>query len=93
MPLHVDILPLFAFSYHFEYSFKKKKKNVPEPFLIENQVRVRTVWWAMRDSNPHWSGYEPPALTVKLMALMTLFQRSVKWLSYPENTQVRFLSH
>lgn len=42
---------------------------------------------------PHWSGYEPPALTVKLMALMTLFQRSVKWLSYPENTQVRFLSH
>lgn len=30
-------------------------------------------WWAMRDSNPHWSGYEPPALTVKLMARMTLF--------------------
>ena len=24
---------------------------------------------------------------------MTLFQSSVKWLSYPENTQVRFSSH
>ena len=32
-------------------------------------------WWAMRDSNPHWSGYEPPALTVKLMALMK-FERT-----------------
>ena len=63
-----------------------RHKKIPRPNGLG-------VWWAMRDSNPHWSGYEPPALTVKLMALMTLFQRSVKWLSYPENTQVRFLSH
>ena len=26
-------------------------KNVPEPFLIENWVRVRTVWWTVQDSN------------------------------------------
>ena len=29
-------------------------------------------WWAMRDSNPHWIGYEPTALTVKLMARMKM---------------------
>ena len=26
-------------------------KNVPEPFLIENRVRVRTVWWSIVHSS------------------------------------------
>ena len=33
-------------------------KNVPEPFLVKNRVRVRTVWWARQDLNPRPSGYE-----------------------------------
>ena len=45
----------------------KKRNTKAETFVL--------FWWAMRDSNPHWSGYEPPALTVKLMALMK-FERT-----------------
>ena len=43
------------------YSPDAIKKKTPEwvSFFI----------WAMRDSNPHSCGYEPRALTVKLMAL------------------------
>ena len=26
-------------------------KKVPEPFFVKNRVRVRTVWWAVQDSN------------------------------------------
>ncbi len=26
-------------------------KNVPEPCFTKNQVRVRTVWWTIQDSN------------------------------------------
>ena len=29
-----------------------------EPFSNRKQVRIFLIWWAMRDSNPHWSGYE-----------------------------------
>ena len=46
--------------------------------MSKKEARDRNLvlfWWAMRDSNPHWSGYEPPALTVKLMALMK-FERT-----------------
>ena len=52
-----------------------KENEKSEPFSNRKQVRIFLVWWAMRDSNPHWSGYEPPALTVKLMALMK-FERT-----------------
>ena len=45
----------------------KKRSTKAETFVL--------FWWAMRDSNPHWSGYEPPALTVKLLALMK-FERT-----------------
>ena len=27
------------------------KKNVPEPFLVEDWVRIRLVWWTVQDSN------------------------------------------
>ena len=37
---------------------------------IKKDTRVGVFFrWAMRDSNPHSCGYEPRALTVKLMAL------------------------
>ena len=43
-----------------------------EPFSNRKQVRIFLVWWAMRDSNPQLTGYEPVALTVKLMARMVI---------------------
>ena len=38
-------------------------KNVPEPFFIKNRVRVRTVWWRIRDSNPRPPACDAGALT------------------------------
>ena len=33
-----------------------------EPISYRNQVRIISFWWALRDSNPGPSGYEPDAL-------------------------------
>ena len=34
---------------------------------------VRLFWWAIQDLNPEPSGYEPPALTIELMARLFSF--------------------
>ena len=47
----------------------QEKKNRSYAILQQNSVAAFFFWWAVRDSNPHSSGYEPPALTVKLTAL------------------------
>ena len=47
--------------------FSEENKK-PEPFSYWKKVRIFLIWWAMRDSNPQLTGYEPVALTVKLMA-------------------------
>ena len=45
-----------------------KERIAAMPFCTKRHSCV-LFWWAVRDSNPHSSGYEPPALTVKLTAL------------------------
>ena len=56
------------------FLYRSAENEKSEPFSNWKPVRIFLVWWAMRDSNPHWIGYEPTALTVKLMALVSLFR-------------------
>ena len=34
-----------------------------EPVYNKDEVRIILLWWAIRDSNPGPTGYEPAALT------------------------------
>ena len=47
--------------------------------ILKNNIAAFFLW-AVRDSNPHWTGYEPVALTVKLTALI-MMKKCCWWLN------------
>lgn len=48
--------------------------------FVHGQISLsKYKWWDMGDSNPQSSGYEPPALTIKLMSQIKPLQVPSKW--------------
>lgn len=47
----------------FCFSIKFSENNKSEPIAYRHKVRIYSLWWGLRDSNPGPVGYEPNALT------------------------------